>query len=102
MEGWREGGWRPGVLSPSVSPSLRLSVSPSLNLSISQSLHPHHPGTGNFRPFTYDVPIQRETTHMANAEEAQADVCPFSGHAVIAGFGVPGRAVGELLAARNM
>jgi CPA2 family monovalent cation:H+ antiporter-2 len=39
---------------------------------------------------------------MANAEEAQADVCPFSGHAVIAGFGVPGRAVGELLAARNM
>lgn len=39
---------------------------------------------------------------MPNAQEAQADVCPFSGHAVIAGFGVPGRAVGDVLAARNM
>lgn len=39
---------------------------------------------------------------MANAAEEQADACPFNGHAVIAGFGVPGRAVGELLAARNM
>lgn len=28
--------------------------------------------------------------------------CPFTGHAVIAGYGVPGRAVGEFLAARGM
>ena len=28
--------------------------------------------------------------------------CPFTGHAVIAGYGVPGRAVGELMAARDM
>jgi voltage-gated potassium channel Kch len=39
---------------------------------------------------------------MTDFEEDQSDQCPFSGHAVIAGFGVPGRAVGELLAARNM
>src|SRR5665213_399903 len=34
--------------------------------------------------------------------EAHCDSCPLSGHAVIAGFGVPGRAVGELMAARRM
>lgn len=31
-----------------------------------------------------------------------SEPCTFSGHAVIAGFGVPGRAVAELLVARNM
>ena len=39
---------------------------------------------------------------MAETAEQQSDVCPFEGHAVIAGYGVPGRAVGELLAARNI
>lgn len=28
--------------------------------------------------------------------------CPFTGHAVIAGYGVPGRAVGDLLSAREL
>jgi CPA2 family monovalent cation:H+ antiporter-2 len=39
---------------------------------------------------------------MARSEEESSDHCPFSGHAIIAGFGVPGRAVGELLADRDM
>ncbi|HET6247951.1 MAG TPA: NAD-binding protein [Tepidisphaeraceae bacterium] len=39
---------------------------------------------------------------MNNAPEESAGHCPFSGHAIIAGFGVPGRAVGELLEQRNV
>lgn len=35
------------------------------------------------------------------ADEAQTDGEALSGHAIIAGFGVPGRAVAELLAGRN-
>lgn len=36
------------------------------------------------------------------AQEPQGDREEFSGHAIIAGFGVPGRAVADLLAARQM
>ncbi|HWE02089.1 MAG TPA: NAD-binding protein [Tepidisphaeraceae bacterium] len=39
---------------------------------------------------------------MAEAIESQPLDCPFTGHAVIAGFGVPGRVVGELLIAREI
>jgi CPA2 family monovalent cation:H+ antiporter-2 len=39
---------------------------------------------------------------MNDEQEAHDEHCPFEGHAVIAGFGVPGRAVGELLESRNM
>jgi voltage-gated potassium channel Kch len=39
---------------------------------------------------------------MPEPADAQPQQCPFTGHAVIAGYGVPGRAVGELLASREM
>jgi len=38
---------------------------------------------------------------MSDAPEI-CEVCPFSGHAIIAGFGVPGRAVAELLEGRDV
>jgi CPA2 family monovalent cation:H+ antiporter-2 len=37
-----------------------------------------------------------------NEGESKSLDCPFTNHAVIAGFGVPGRAVGELIAAREI
>jgi len=47
------------------------------------------------------VAVRNVRTRMAD-DEIHSEDCPFTGHAVIAGFGVPGRAVGELLAARKI
>jgi CPA2 family monovalent cation:H+ antiporter-2 len=47
------------------------------------------------------LPWPRNLDMTTLPEDFSAD-CPFDGHAIIAGFGVPGRAVGELLADRNV
>ena len=39
---------------------------------------------------------------MANDQDIQVEDCPFTGHAIIAGYGVPGRAVGDLLSAHHL
>src|SRR5881227_3367558 len=43
-----------------------------------------------------------ETVSMPTDESGCFDAESLSGHAIIAGFGVPGRAVGEVLAARHI
>lgn len=39
---------------------------------------------------------------MAQTDDMHCEACTFDQHAIIAGYGVPGRAVGEMLAARNV